>query len=68
MTDEYMKALKAGVVKESTDMILTAMRHGIIDPDCSTRKLLCNYADRLETAIRREVEAARHGDMNGPAA
>ena len=62
MTEEYMKALKAGVVKESTDMILTAMRHGIIDPDCSVRGILMQYADRLEIAIRREVDAARNGD------
>ena len=62
MTDVYMKA---GAVKESTDMILTSMRHGIIDPDCSLRELLKNYADRLEIAIRREVKAARLGDMNG---
>ena len=62
MTDEYMKALKAGAVKESTDMILTAMRHGIIDPDCSMREILMQYADRLEIAIRMEVDAARNGD------
>ena len=61
-----MKALRDGVVKESTDMILTAMRHGIIDPDFSTRELLMQYAERLEIAIIREKDdAATHGGMNG---
>ena len=63
------KLFRDGVITETTDAILTAMRHGIIDPDCSVRELLKNYADRLEIAMRREKDdAATHGGTNGPAA
>ena len=48
-------------------MILTAMRHGIIDPDCSVRDLLVNYADRLEIAIRREKEETTAAKSKGDA-
>jgi hypothetical protein len=50
------KLYRDGVITETTDAILTAMRHGIIDPECSVRDLLVNYADRLEIAIRREKD------------
>lgn len=63
-----VKLYRDGVITEATDVILTSMRHGIIDPDCSVRELLCNYADRLEIAIRREVGAARHGGGDGKTA
>lgn len=52
------KLYRDGVITETTDAALTSMRHGIIDPDCSVRELLKNYADRLEIAIRREKEEA----------
>ena len=52
------KLYRDGVITETTDAILTSMRHGIIDPDCSVREILKNYADRLEIAIRREKEEA----------
>ncbi len=52
------KLYRDGVITETTDATLTSMRHGIIDPDCSVRELLKNYADRLEIAIRREKEEA----------
>ena len=56
-----------GIVTETTDAILTAMRHGIIDPECSARDVLCNYADRLEIAIRREKEETAAAKSKGDA-
>lgn len=58
------KLYRDGVITETTDAILTSMRHGIIDPDCSVRDLLVNYADRMEIAIRREKEEAAAADKS----